>query len=222
MQSTMQSKLLTNAVVGRRNRRKANPANRRGQVETLATVNRGMMHTTYSRVFTIESTVFVSNTDKISLYSATLSDFLAGDLGNYTGIFDQYRISELSLHLKPCFNVPVSTTGGVIQVLPYYTWVDFDGGAPPGTVGSVRLFSTVRALRGDEPSTRTIEPRFLLYGTTSTTPIKTDVGWVDIVSTNIPHSGIGYCLQKQNFTPTPVIDYFRVVYRAIIQFRGGR
>jgi len=125
----------------------------------------------------------------LSVLSPTLS--LLDQVGSFTGIFDQYRISRVSISFRPFFQ-KANFTAGTDYVPLIYTVVDYDDGAAPGSLAYLREYQNC-TIHEDDAFTVSFEPHVAVaaYGAgafTSYSNVKSP--WIDAVSTNVPHYGL--------------------------------
>jgi hypothetical protein len=117
--------------------------------------------------------------------------FRLGDVaspGDYSALFDQYKMVSATLHVIPQFNVTNTTfTGaGVIGIVE-----DYDNATPPTTITALQQYETMQVYSPFTPFKKSLVPRLAIP--TGTGFVNSPPKWVDVADTTIQHYGLkGY------------------------------
>jgi len=152
--------------------------------------------------------------EQSAIWNAALD--LYPEAGQYSTIFDQYRIDCIEMWLTPSFT---TTFSAYPEAGVYCTAMDYDG-APSATFG----FSDIASLPGSQITPihvaqyRKFKPMVLrqLNLAAETTGYETvDAPWIDILSSDVPHYGVRMACTTCTAT-LPIMQ----MTRATITFRG--
>lgn len=140
------------------------------------------------------------------IYGSKQFNFAPSIFDDFTTLFDQYRIEEVSVTFSPRFNVTDSFTQ-LTQTpcaLPTLMWVvDHDDASVPGSFQTLTEYANVKVLSLDRPRTVTFKPHCATslyqsgvvsagYGQSAANT------WVDMNSRNVQHYGLKYAIDLKN------------------------
>jgi len=171
-------------------------------------VNRDKVHTF---VRTSNRTTITASTtiDQSGSYTVSLGDFPS--ISDFTNLFDEYRIVQLTFEFFP---IAITT-----PIQPIYTAIDPDDSSTPGSADTLRQFDTCRIVQGNHYFERTFTPMVssALYSGTFTSfgnmsPYKV---WIDNASTSVQHYGLKYYWPATLLT----VAAYTVQCKAVIQCR---
>jgi hypothetical protein len=137
-------------------------------------------------------------------------------IGSFTNLFDQYRVTLLEAWLFP--QVPtVPTTAGSSSGL-FYTAVDLDD-AGTVTTSQLQEYENVVISHGIDGHYHRWKPSVAsnVYGGGFSSFLNQTSPWVDMASTNVQHYGL-----KMAVTPTSQAYAFDLIVRAHLEFRCVR
>lgn len=147
---------------------------------------------------------FVTATNVSDVYGSY--SFALGDVpnvGDFTGLYDQYQIRMIKWQLIPRGNssdVGTAATSG--QNMGVFTALDYDGAAAPTSIDELCQYQNMRMTRSNQIHTRILRPKVRMAGigagaalvTTGTYPNNST--WITTGNTTIPHYGILVALQQ--------------------------
>jgi hypothetical protein len=148
--------------------------------------------------------------------------FLLSDLNevaSYTAIFDQYRITSITLEFLPCSTaaVPNATASSFTPVM--YTAIDYDDNGVPSSLATVLNYANVRYHQCGSRFKMTFKPHIAVAGYTGTFGgyVNIPAPWIDAASTNVQHYGVKYAM------PTALVySSWQCIARYTCQFRNIR
>lgn len=151
--------------------------------------------------------------------------------GNYTAIFDYYRINWVDVRFVPVMSTVVnrpfddSTTPGINQAVPQIiTALDRDSTNTPASFvelqdrGVVKLNKCTKAFNWKFTPNRLVQ----IYKTISTTGYKIDTGYkefLDCANPDIPHFGLKYVIEQSS--PSDAFIY-EIQIKYNVSFKGKR
>jgi hypothetical protein len=169
------------------------------------------------KVHTFERTVsvaFLSAPTAVDTYTAY--SFTLGTLPNsteYTQLFDQYRIVQVTITFQPSTLVATSS--------PLYTVIDYDDANAPTSLNDLLQYDTLKTTMTGAYHVRTVNPRFTLgaySGTLTSFANAPNDMWVDVASPNVQYYGVK--LGWPAFTGAT--GTLSVMARYVVQFRNTR
>lgn len=149
-----------------------------GQLASSSTVN----------VFGAQSTVFTDLPDN----------------ANYSGAFDQYRITMIEYFVKPTCQKGTSNAATSPYAFMYFIH-DYDDATSPSSLSALLSYSNVTIIGPGESHARKIRPHCATAMTTSAAGAITGAQnqaspWLDSSSTSVVHYGIKYGITQGNST----------------------
>jgi len=126
------------------------------------------------------------------------------DNANYSGAFDQYRITKIEYFLKPtCQKGTTSVATSPFAFL--YFLHDYDDATNLATVNAALSYANTVILGPGESHARTIRPHCAMAMTTSAAGAITGAGnapspWIDSSSTSVVHYGVKWAITQGNST----------------------
>jgi len=135
----------------------------------------------------------------------------------FTGLFDQYLIRQVTVNFKPHVSGLTSASGVYLPAL--YTVIDYDDTTLIPIAGMLQYETLVETQPGFSFS-RTLTPRWAsaAYDGTVFTSYGNTTGWIDSASPNVQHYGLKYYADIATGMYT-AYDY-TVTY--VLQFRSTR
>lgn len=136
----------------------------------------------------------------------TLSDL--AQVSTLTSLFDQYRIEEVQLRIRPHSNaISTFTLSAATEAVPYMLWViDRDDSSVLGTLTQLQEYDQVRQVEGYEsldiilrPS---IAPAVFAAGAFSGYGIEESEMWIDCSNTAVPHYGCKFGINALDVSTT--------------------
>jgi hypothetical protein len=119
--------------------------------------------------------------DTLTAYSFALTT--VPDSGDFTGLYDQYRILQISVEF-----LPTSQSGGG----PLLTAIDYDDAGTPPSVNELLSHSTLMKVAPGSGIVRTFQPRIAVaaYSGVFTSFAQLTSPWLDNASNGILHYGL--------------------------------
>lgn len=126
------------------------------------------------------------------------------DNTNYSGAFDQYRITMIEYFVKPTCQKGVSTTATSPYAFMYFIH-DYDDAVTPTNLNQLLQYSNVTIIGPGESHARKIRPHVAIATTSSAAAAVTGASnqvapWIDTTSTTVNHYGIKYGITQGNST----------------------
>jgi hypothetical protein len=151
--------------------------------------------------------------------------------GNYTAIYDQWRIDKV--RLRAYFSNNFSGVNTVSSSIPlFYSCIDYDGSnLPPGNVQAVLSYEN--SCVHQTPTTgipvidRTFVPR-VVNNLTGNLVVSNAYGlmpersWIDSASSSTPHWGMFVGFDPQGATATTATGYITFIAEIEYEYRGDR
>jgi len=142
---------------------------------------------------------------------------VGGNIGPFTALYDQYRISKVVYQLIPKFNVSDANLGpgGILPMVA--TCIDYNDANTPANIGDIIQRQNAK-LHRSKVITRVLKPcaNFVVDAATGALASKQSP-WLDITNITVPHFGI-----KLGITSTAQDMDFEVVVKYYLQFRQVR
>lgn len=146
----------------------------------------------------------ISGGDTLAAMSFKLSD--VPNAGEFTSLFDEYKIEAVKVHFVPTHNSSTEAATGSKKIPYLITATDNDDATAPASIG-VLLQKESAKVHGmfDQMRVRTVKPMasMALYNG-ATTGYGSYSGFLDTASPDIPHYGLKYLLGA-----VPVLDEFQ-------------
>lgn len=144
---------------------------------------------------------------------------VGGNLGPFTALYDQYRISKIVWQLIPKWNmsdIDSAATGGNLPMVA--TCIDYDDGNAPANLGDVIQRQNAKLHRAAKIITRTFKPcaNFVVDASTGALSSKQSP-WLDATNISVPHFGIKLAIES-----VAVPQDYDVVVKYYLQFRQVR
>jgi len=167
-------------------------------------VRRDKVHT-FSRTANFAT---ITNSTTVDTFGAlTLSLTNLPNYAEFVGLFDEYRIIQLTFRISPLSTTQVSP--------PFYTAIDPDDGAVPSSTDDLRQFDTLRIVPAGIFFERTFTPKFSIAAYTGTFTGYANASpynmWLDTASTTIQHYGIKYAIPMASSVSTWKVDCTAVI-----------
>jgi hypothetical protein len=151
--------------------------------------------------------------------------------GNYSAMFDQWRIREV--RVSGYFSNNFSSTQAVTTNIPlFYTAVDYDGGssAPTSVAGVLTYQNSVvhQACSSGQPAfVRTFVPRVIValdnnLFTPANYGVQPEGSWIDTSTPYAPHYGMFFGYDNQGATLATSEGSLTLVYDISYEYRGVR
>ena len=161
-----------------------------------------------------------TNGDTTGAFAFALSDLPSSS--DFTSLFDQYRIAQVTLKFIPCAaNFGQATTATDYPSI--LTCVDFDDDAVPASSDTVRQYGTCLTVANATYFERCLTPRFAVaaYSGAFTSYAQSNPRqWIDCASPNVVHYGV-----KWATTPITVVtgtyQLYNVEATYVIQVRSS-
>jgi len=148
--------------------------------------------------------------------SFQLSNF--ANVSNYTAVFDQYRIMQVSVKFIPTNTTTSSGSPGVGGVL--YTVIDYDDQNTPTNLTTMLSYDSLAVTPPGQIEERTINPRLAVAaysGAFTSFANLSNQTWIDAASSSVQYYGLKYYVSS-----TPTIQTVLYVETAMVQFRSQR
>jgi hypothetical protein len=187
----------------------------RGSEPTVPDVPR--IHLRRDKVHTFERTVSVAflnaptAVDTFATYNFSLATL--PNSTEYTTLFDQYRIAQITLTFQPSTLVATSS--------PLYSVIDYDDSNAPTSLNDLLQYDTLKTTMTGAYHIRTLNPRFTLgaySGTLTSYANAPNDMWVDVASPGVQYYGVKICWPAF----TGATGTFSVLGRYVVQFRNTR
>lgn len=154
----------------------------------------------------------------LAAYNFQLSQ-VGGNLGPFTALYDQYRISKIVYQLVPKWNssdLDTTHQGGNLPMIA--TCIDYDDGNAPANFGDIIQRQNAKLHRGSKIITRTFKPcaNFVVDASTGALSSKQSP-WLDATNTSVPHYGL-----KLGITSVQAPQDYDVIVKYYLQFRQVR
>jgi hypothetical protein len=137
---------------------------------------------------------------------------------SWEAVFDQYRLAEVEVTLRPQYNIGSATIGAV----NYYSVIDYDDSNPVTSAAGMREYSNCM-ISGYETQVRRFTPHAAIsaYQGAFTGFANVTAPWLDVASPTVQHYGLKIGIDPGAFAPTtPQTLIIQIRYR--IQFRNVR
>ncbi len=170
----------------------------------------------------VDKGLLTSTTGAEGLYgfSGSLSDL--SEVASYTSVFDQYRITQLILHILPA--VQLSTTASASPPYSYlYVVTDYDDKTPLASASLALNYQNISIVGPGRGHQRTIRPHVNIYAAddpnTAQPAQSLTSPWLDCAQTNTAHYGFKCSVLQQTSTN---IASWRVWIHYSVEFRMVR
>lgn len=160
------------------------------------------------------------------------------DYGDFTNLFDQYRINMIKYQWIPNRNVNVFATSDLStplvtqydQPIPIiYSFIDYDDSAVPASIDEFTERQNLRTARFNRPHKRVWKPTVLVP--TYRTGVNFGYSpkrkqWIDCANPDVPHYGLKWAFYNPSETDAThnrgIALSFRVMATYYLQFRNVR
>jgi len=135
---------------------------------------------------------------------------------SWSAVFDQYRLAEVEITLRPQYNTGQTGVGAV----NWYTVIDFDDANPVTSAAGMREYNNCM-ISGYETQVRRFVPHAALsaYQGAFAGFANVTAPWLDVASPTIQHYGLKLGIDPGSAAPlTPQVIVMQFKYR--IQFRN--
>jgi hypothetical protein len=157
-----------------------------------------------------------------ALYNTALNYQLASldQVNTYTALFDQYRIDEVQVTLRPTFNVGIQGLGTPSPII--YTVIDYDDSSALGTIAAFRQYNNCTETQF-ETVVRSFKPHAAMAAYTGTFVgfANEESPWLDCSSTTIQHYGYKFAIAPPPSSTTSLYSV-ALTTRMKISFRNVR
>jgi len=171
----------------------------------------------------IQSFVTTATSASFPVIPFSLGDIPATQLGDFSGIFDQYRFEEVLLRLIPFGATDVSSSAGSFDAV--YVVVDLDDGAALANVVNAINYDNVQLITVPMGLDILVEPNLNLGAITggSTTLVGSATEpsrnhWINLDSNTVPFYGVKMVIPAQ----TTSVQLWNVIAWYKISFRSTR
>jgi len=162
-------------------------------------------------------------TQRATLETSIGFQFVFTDLDNYTnfaGLYDQYRIDEIEMTIRPAFNAQQPVVGFKMPLL--YTVIDYDDAGASLTTAQAKEYANVGISLYETTYVR-FRPHIATaaYSGASlfTSFANMESTWIDVVSTGVPHYGVKLVCEA-GATGQTAFQYWDVSTKFKISFRN--
>jgi hypothetical protein len=146
------------------------------------------------------------------------------NVGNFTNIFDQYRIDCVVAHIVPSNNAIQVPTYSTTEFVNMYVVIDYDDATALSTTPSYRAYDNCIELAPGESCKRIFQPRAALSAyAAGSFGAYSNVGgmWLDSVSTSIQHYGLKIGVPPCDTSQT-ILQTWKLIFEYYLSFRGLR
>lgn len=146
---------------------------------------------------TVFAPAALSATGAVTTYDAGVFRLTSlPDVGDFTSLYDQYRILSVKYVLMPRGNVSDLGTAGA-QISRLFTVIDYDDSSPPSSIDQLCQYQNLKVTNATAKHVRIIKPMYNRevstgLGTTANEPSR---GWLDCTNNNVAHRGVKLALQ---------------------------
>lgn len=116
--------------------------------------------------------------------------------GEFTALFDQYKINGVKVVFMPRANSSeVGTNQGLIK---FFSAIDYDDNTAPTSINDLLQYENMKCTNTSKDHKRYLRPKIAreIYNSVTTTAYGPTSGWIDCTNAAVPHYGIKYALQQ--------------------------
>jgi len=141
--------------------------------------------------------------------------------GEFTALFDEYKIMNCKVHFMPRGNS--SEVGTNNNTGKLFTLIDYDDDTAPVSIDEMLQYPNCRTISSNHNHTRSLRPKSaaLIYQSgippTVTPGYAARSGWIDCNNSSVPHYAVKYALQA-----TAGANIFDVKIDYTVAFKGVR
>ncbi len=141
-------------------------------------------------VFNITATQ-TALTNAVGAFSYSLSNL--DQYTSFTGLFDQYRITKISIQFRPMFTNFTPSSSTLVPLI--YTACDFDDDNNP-TISGIKEYQNCQ-VHEYETFTHVFTPHAAIaaYSGSFTSYANMAKPWIDVASPNVKHFGLKYAIE---------------------------
>lgn len=173
---------------------------------------------TIRRTYTL-ATLSANTGDTANGFSFALNSL--PNYGEFTALFDQYRILEAIVSFIPLQNMSVATSGTTNYPGIFMTAIDYDDANLPAT-SDLQQYESYQRIAAYRPCVRVVKPRSavaLYNGSTFTGYGTAKHGqWIDAASPSIPHYGLKTIIHGAGYAAST--NVYEVEVQLVCQFKS--
>lgn len=116
--------------------------------------------------------------------------------GEFTALFDQYKINGVRVRLSPRANsAEIGTNQGLIKM---FTAIDYNDITAPTAINDLLQYENCKATSSNREHVRYLKPKVekAVYQSALVTGYGAGTAWIDTANPSVPHYGLKFALQQ--------------------------